>query len=507
MSSHSVTENKYQRQWVSKATCDFTEENYHPSNIIGPPTVFPQYKLADNVFMKPNFPVTLELEFPNPMLVRGISIYETHDPGSIVSISLFNPNLKTKEKVGDWEYVYTNETSVILNDVRILEPNLQGLDLNFTTKLLKLELACDPVFRSQIDAVQLVGIIFDQQPNDKRNSIAKSYQFDMERLFQQRQQRLDAVVIYQDLTTNKMKECTVHLPLIKHRCNILYEKICSTNNRYIEEQYASDIMDIVLKYIYTDRVIIPDTATEEVVSSSDLKFFDALKCAAIEYDLSTLIDFCKKLELYMQIAAWREACPHIEMTLGYTLDDDLLALLHDRDTCDIEFTVAVSEEEGSEINTIFAHSFILKNRSKYFDAMLSRWKREETIFLEDVVYHTLISMLEFIYSGTTLVTDQNAVELLVASKILLFDDFNLSSDRVIKGITPQNVIQISHIAHTFSLDELFEKCMKCLFTYASTIRDKNVIAMLKETYDYQDIDLQRRLLVSSWAAKKIFEKK
>jgi hypothetical protein len=444
----------------------------------------------------------LEFEYPHMMIVKGIDIYETYNPGSVFRISI-------RDAIGKWVIVYEDKPhQQKLQPVsRIFSPQLMETD--FLTNVVRIDMDTRSSSSwSEIDAVQIFGFSYTAQgPDPIREQIPSSYIRDLNRLFDNSRRGLSTSKISCGAVgkSDDKIEYSVHLPLIKHRCPVLYEKITNAyQNNHVDGDHLNDAISVMIRYIYTDEVVIP-SKSEDVdaidLKQSDQRLFDSLKNAAEVYQLPILGEFCTKLESYLSFVTWRDYCPLIAATLPTTMESDMHKLMQDQETADVTFEIA-HEDSAQQIR---AHAFILKNRSAYFDALLSRWISEgesKSIQIEDLSLPAFQSILEYLYLGATRVDESNAVELMIAGNQYLLEDFTLPAEKIKESINDENVLEILQMAHNYSQLEVFTKCVENL---EKKNRTEEEIHSLIATVKNLDEELREKVVESSSFIKLMVE--
>jgi hypothetical protein len=483
-----TTGDTYYEQWVHKvrSSYDSSATDEVQKRLIGPPQPDQTFFCSGGKYI---------VEFEVPMVIRQIEFYESQNPGMIDSVYLL-PNDGSENycifKTDEMLYPTVTKT-------RVWRPRFDKINF-FSTAL---EFSCEYTEEGTgIDGIKVLGLTYDEIPHPSRADLSQKLVQDMWDLCNTPGTHTISCF---DARVSEMRHYTVHPPFLKIRCPYLYEKLGDKSN-YIEQTYSEDVVQVVLRYIFTDTVVItPDEHVPNYVSSYDTKFFSSLQECAKEYNLEHLVQFCSKLEPIMLLGSWKDHVYLVNAAMPTTLSKDLQTLFYATASADVLISSPI-DDECSEFASTKAHSFILKQRSEYFNVLLTRWNQDnEPVVIEDVHHGALLSLLEYLYTGHTEVTSSNAVELLIASKTLLIDDLVLPLDTVLKGVSSQNVIHIANLAHQFTIPTLFEKCMKCLFVCISKERDKQKIEHLKQSFTQLEPDLQHKISVSSWEAKRFFK--
>lgn len=110
---------------------------------------------------------------------------------------------------------------------------------------------------------------------------------------------------------------------------------------------------------------------------------------------------------------------------------------------------------------IRAHKWILKLKSKYFEAMFDNelGDKIQTHFkIEDISLVVLNEVLRFIYTGRVEDIEALAQDILIWSDFFAIDDLrDMSADFVIKSLDPENVLSLMELAVNTNQDYLKEQ--------------------------------------------------
>ncbi|KAJ5078384.1 pep-cterm sorting domain-containing protein [Anaeramoeba ignava] len=142
------------------------------------------------------------------------------------------------------------------------------------------------------------------------------------------------------------------------------------------------------------------------------------------------------------------------------LTQDLRKLLFSTNNLS-DFEIIVTQANQTE--TIFnCHRAILSFRSNYFDGLFrSKMKeyQEGRVFFSDVSPEVMKNILDYIYTGSIEITEENAVEILIKSKQLCIDEIVFfTSNFIQRNINIDNVVEILNIASQFDCDQVFNYC-------------------------------------------------
>ncbi len=273
----------------------------------------------------------------------------------------------------------------------------------------------------------------------------------------------------------------IHLALVKHRCLPLYNLL--VENTYEEHEFNLETMNIIMRYIYTDDVIVPSTG-----ASNCAEFITNLRKAAVKFKLPVLLTFCNNITKAVDSSAWRIYAACAADALDVTMKENMENLAKDSTHADVEFILADA--------SVFQHGFMLKFRSGYFKAMLSsHWSESTPIDVSDLSTESFHSLMEHVYVGRTNVSETNAIDLLIASKRLLFEDFDKPLEYIKENISIDNSMQVLDVAHKFDLDELVNSTMAFINTILHHRRDVvtlEVVTKLRAGYKDLEEEMQKR---------------
>jgi hypothetical protein len=246
--------------------------------------------------------------------------------------------------------------------------------------------------------------------------------------------------------------------------------------------------------IYTDEVIVQKNST-----NSAIELMTSLRSAATKYNIKYLLYFCDKMVPIIPHGTWREYSKFIAASIPCTMRDDMLKLVNDDLYTDVEIYVST--------DVVKRHSFMLKHRSPYLFALLSRWDEVPTINLEELSDDSFTALMEFVYTGKATVTEANAIELLVASKRLLFEDFEKPLMEYVKNyVTLDNAMEVLDVAHRFALDDLVTSIMyfiAMIIHYRKELLNVDVVRKLRQGFYALDEDLKNRIITYSGTIEKM----
>lgn len=142
-------------QWV-KTVLAFSSEyaGWPSSNVVGPSNTYPNYGDLKTAWAPSKSTGTkefLELQFEKKVLITGIEIYETYNPGAVVKVSAKKPD-------NTWEELYTGpmQQKLLPQQSRVFSPILKQ---GFVSDSIRLDMDCvDSASYSEIDAVNLLGV-------------------------------------------------------------------------------------------------------------------------------------------------------------------------------------------------------------------------------------------------------------------------------------------------------------------------------------------------------------
>jgi hypothetical protein len=420
------------------------------------------------------------------MLVHQIDIYETNCPGAVTKVLLFN------EATTSWVVVYEGEPNQhqLPEQSRIFSPQLTKTD--FLTNKVRIEMnTLGSTGYFEIDAIQLIGVSYTlRNANPDRAKVPESFTRDFETLYklivQEQEPSSYTCKIVCPSNEDSLKTYHVHRAMIKHRCPKLFARM--ENEELFIQDYASDIVELVLRFIYTDQVVLP-----QLEHADGEKYFSRLEKFATEIELGPVMSYCQSMEPIVKTSTWLELAGMINSTLEVSLADHMRNMSADEFGADVEFFV--------QDVPIRRHSFILKIRSTYFNAMLSRWMSDsgsEPIVLDDLSLASFSTILEYIYSGSTIVNEDNAVELLLAANQYLLEDFKEPENVVMKNLTMDNLFDVLAMAHSYSQQQLIQFCITRMVTSLVKQTDTSVnLKSIKEKFQTLDEDLKTIILESS----------
>ena len=130
---------------------------------------------------------------------------------------------------------------------------------------------------------------------------------------------------------------------------------------------------------------------------------------------------------------------------------------------------------------IKAHRNVLSAVSPYFDILLRsnmRENRERIVRFEEISGSVLEDVLEFIYTGTVKVTQENAKELIAAGNYLIIPDLKTASGRFLeREMSHVNCISIFYLAEKYDCDELI--------TNSKRFIHENIVSVAKQDEFWQ----------------------
>eukprot|EP01080_Neovahlkampfia_damariscottae_P011770 gene11770-5108_t len=149
-------------QWVNKVL-NFSSEyqGWPATNVVDKPMTYPNYgdiTTAWAPLKSKNNKEYLELEYPIPVHVLSLNVYETYNPGSLVKVS-------TKEIGGNvWDVIWEGEKE---HQKIPEESRIKSIDCrqdSYETNVIRLDFDTYGARSwSEIDAVQLIGYIYDKR--------------------------------------------------------------------------------------------------------------------------------------------------------------------------------------------------------------------------------------------------------------------------------------------------------------------------------------------------------
>ncbi|KAK3772997.1 hypothetical protein RRG08_036330 [Elysia crispata] len=143
------------KQWASGVksfSSQYNSTSWSANQALGPPKVYPQHGDIHGAWAMGTIDQHqyLELEFDVPVCPTAINIYETYNPGAVVTV-------KVIDSKGKWETLWSISKPTVLAQSRIFSPPLK--DTNTVTRQVRIEVNCKAAGTwCEIDAVELVGI-------------------------------------------------------------------------------------------------------------------------------------------------------------------------------------------------------------------------------------------------------------------------------------------------------------------------------------------------------------
>eukprot|EP01080_Neovahlkampfia_damariscottae_P005327 gene5327-9136_t len=157
------------QQWTKTVKTSSYYLGYPSTNILGEPTVYPEYGDHKNAWapQKPNGTKEwVEIFFEKPVLPNKIKIYETFNPGSCVKVSARTPTF-------EWVELWSGKKQENVGKAVINEIDLKQID--FLVEEIRLDLDCEKNEGFyQIDAIQLTGSenekLLEEREKEKHHS-------------------------------------------------------------------------------------------------------------------------------------------------------------------------------------------------------------------------------------------------------------------------------------------------------------------------------------------------
>jgi hypothetical protein len=280
----------------------------------------------------------------------------------------------------------------------------------------------------------------------------------------------------------------VHIALIKHRCPVLYIQLEQSNFALRISDVDVLVGEIALRYIYTGTIVVPEEIIREDMPIRK-QFFTDLLAAGYRLHQAEIVEFCSRISVFIENSNWLSYCQPLAESFQSTLIEDLSELSQDLRYTDTQFEVQ---------DIMFrCHSFIIKARSQYF-ATLLKWNTESNVIKLDISLNNFAAMMEYIYCGSTVVTEKNAMELLIIANEYLLDDFCQPSQIVITHLTVDNVFDVLSVEHSHSLYKECDYCIEKLEEFVTDdAKSVNNMMVLKSKFDKLDFELKKFVIDSS----------
>eukprot|EP01080_Neovahlkampfia_damariscottae_P005802 gene5802-9625_t len=262
------------QQYVDKVISFSSEGGSYPaSNLIGPPSVYPSYGNDTRAWspQQSNSTEFLELKFSKWTIVQEIEIYETFNPGHVVSVSIMDPNR-------NWDIIWSGSVSKGISNSRIFKPAIKKRD--YPTKKVRLELKIGSNY-SQIDAIQLIGklggkIEFVNQQKTVSRDLLRYYNCED---FSDIQFQIGETKIYG------------HSLILECYGDKLEKLILesSKNNNIINITFTGyETLTNVLKYVYGGRCEVTTDNVNGIIKCCDILGIDELKSSCFDYLVSAV---------------------------------------------------------------------------------------------------------------------------------------------------------------------------------------------------------------------------
>jgi len=138
---------------------------------------------------------------------------------------------------------------------------------------------------------------------------------------------------------------------------------------------------------------------------------------------------------------------------AYDIGSALKAMCNNAEFSDVRFVC-----RGG---TVYGHKAILASRCQQFHAMFTHFReaKQSEIFLHDIDHETLLSLLEWIYTGNTCINRRNAVDVLVAAEMYGLSDLKEKCEFFLwHYIDLDNVIELYQTAALHQATQLARVC-------------------------------------------------
>eukprot|EP01114_Cavostelium_apophysatum_P020406 TRINITY_DN6827_c0_g1_i1.p1 TRINITY_DN6827_c0_g1~~TRINITY_DN6827_c0_g1_i1.p1 ORF type:complete len:779 (-),score=221.16 TRINITY_DN6827_c0_g1_i1:92-2428(-) len=146
---------------------------------------------------------------------------------------------------------------------------------------------------------------------------------------------------------------------------------------------------------------------------------------------------------------------HPEENCSYEqLSGDLKQLYNNPKFSDVEFSV--------ENRIVYGHKTVICCRCSPMAAMFNnpfKESKQKVIQVQDIPYDVFMHVMEFIYTGNTKITGDNAVDLLVVANLYQLERLKEMCEKVIEGgVDDQNRVQLLQFSNTYHAMQLEEFC-------------------------------------------------
>ncbi|KAJ5077239.1 pep-cterm sorting domain-containing protein [Anaeramoeba ignava] len=154
-----------------------------------------------------------------------------------------------------------------------------------------------------------------------------------------------------------------------------------------------------------------------------------------------------------------------------------------------DFQIEIKNRNDLPSTIFYCHRGILSFRSEYFNALLrSKMKeyQEGKVIFNDISSQTMKNILEYIYTGKIEINEENALETLINSKKLCFEEelIKFISEYIIKLINIDNAVDILHISNQYDFENIYKYC---IYFLTSNFQE---IMMSNDFYNISETDLQ-----------------
>jgi hypothetical protein len=154
----------------------------------------------------------------------------------------------------------------------------------------------------------------------------------------------------------------------------------------------------------------------------------------------------------------QKAPKELEVSFPENLSRDLENLLNDERTHDLKLTFP--KESNKQL---FCHKAILAARSKEFRKLLSGFK-EKQYEIVNFSFDTMYSVVQYIYSGTTIINDHNIIDIVFSSDYYQLDFLkNECFDFLVKLSDKTDICNMIYKAdngiYRFECKQLISKCI------------------------------------------------
>ena len=214
----------------------------------------------------------------------------------------------------------------------------------------------------------------------------------------------------------------------------------------------------LIQYLYTDHLKI---APHQVYRLRDV---------AMKFGLPRLAEICKRaLSVQEKV---READDIIITPSSFA--DDVRGLVSTPEFADFRF-ITKGKDDGQE-REIHCHKVMLISRSAYFQKLFQGGFREsistEIILDQDISYQTMLSIIEFIYTGDeNILNGDNTVDILMASDRFDIDDLKqICEDIIEQNLDVENVCWILELADRYNAPRLTRSSFELISSSKETLQ-------------------------------------